>query len=183
MNSFAVDRCEWVGLARLDLRSHTLCMFARAVRPLPCRVMAPRVLRRSIQMTITPAPREFEEVIFIETGVGTDQHGSDVTKASVRAVKDAISWNSIPSLERLVPGGNDNVKLKLELAVPFDDGIPPSLDMAEVEACFAYGTLLKPVSIIHGGARFNSMCSVEALGDQPGNASWVVAVACVTVGF
>ena len=115
---------------------------------------------------------------------GTDQHGQDVTKACVRACKDAISWNSIPSLERLVPGGNDNVKLRLQLAVPYGDGdAPPALDMDEIRACFAYGTLQEPVELMPGGARFSSMCSVPSLGDDSRDASWVVAIACVTVGY
>ena len=46
-----------------------------------------RVARRSIEMAITPPPSGFREVIFIETGCGTDQHGQDVTKACVRACK------------------------------------------------------------------------------------------------
>ena len=115
---------------------------------------------------------------------GTDQHGQDVTKACVRACKDAISWNSIPSLERLVPGGNDNVKLRLQLAVPYGDGdAPPALDMDKIRACFAYGTLQEPVELMPGGARFSSMCSVPSLCDDSRDASWVVAIACVTVGY
>ena len=134
-------------------------------------------------MTVAPPPPGFNEVIFIETGCGTDQHGQDVTKACVRACKDAISWNSIPSLERLVPGGNDGVKIQLQLAVPFDaDGSPPALDMEQIRACFAYGTLEEPISMMPGGARFSSMCSVPSLGDDS-EAAWVVAIACVTVGW
>ena len=72
--------------------------------------------------------------------------------------------------------------------VPFDEAAdgsatPPAIDMDEVAATFAYGTLLQPVEVRRGGARFNSMCSVPALGDAPADASWVVAVACVTVGY
>ena len=147
----------------------------------PRLVSTPR-LSRGIGMAIAPPPRGFEEVIFIETGCGTDQHGQDLTKACVRACKDAISWNSIPSLERLVPGGNDAVKLRLQLAVPFERDSPPPLDMQQIRACFAYGTLQEPIEVAPGGARFHSMCSVPALGDT-GDASWVVAIACVTVGY
>ena len=55
-------------------------------------------IARTLKMDITPAPKGFTEVILIESGVGTDQHGQDLTKACVRACKDAISFNSIPSL-------------------------------------------------------------------------------------
>jgi uncharacterized protein (TIGR02058 family) len=141
--------------------------------------------RRHIQMSITRAPPGFSEVIFIETGTGCDQHGQSATKASVRAIKDAISWNSIPSLEKFVPGGNECVKLRLQLAVPFctQTNAPPDLDLEEIRKCFAYGTLQEPIDVMPGGARFESMCSVPALGDPSGDSSWVVAVACVTVGY
>ena len=146
------------------------------MRTLPCRHPSSAPLRQR-----TPPPG-FTEVIFIETGCGTDQHGQDLTKASVRACKDAISWNSIPSLERLVPGGNDGVKIRLQLAVPFTGDQPPSLDMEQIRECFAYGTLQEPIELMHGGARFHSMCAVPSLGDTA-DASWVVAVAAVTVGY
>ena len=90
-----------------------------------------------------------------------------MTKACVRACKDAISWNSIPSLERLVPGGNEGVKIRLQLAVPFDGDQPPPLDMDELRSIFAYGTLQEPIEVLQGGARFHSMCSVPSLGDDP----------------
>ena len=138
---------------------------------------------RCIKMHITAAPPGFQEVIFIETGTGTDQHGKNVTKACVRAIKDAISWNSIPSLERLVPNGNEGVRIRLQLAVPFDGDTPPPIDLTEIESQFAYGSLTKPIEIMPGGARFQSMCSVPELGDDDAaDSSWIVAVACVTVG-
>lgn len=136
-------------------------------------------------MTIGSPPPGFKEVLFIETGCGTDQHGQSVTKACVRAIKDAISWNSIPSLERLVPDGNNGVKLRLQLAVPFEGNgaTPPRINMDEIEACFAYGKLQQPVEVMHGGARFDSLCNVESLGDSESDASWVVVNCAVTVGY
>ena len=55
-------------------------------------------------MQTSPPPPGMSSVLLIEAGVGTDQHGQDVTKACVRACKDAISFNSIPNLHTLVPG-------------------------------------------------------------------------------
>lgn len=37
------------------------------------------------------------KLLFVEMGVGYDQHGQDITAAAVRACKDAISSNSIPA--------------------------------------------------------------------------------------
>uniref|UniRef100_A0A2P2JSI9 Uncharacterized protein MANES_16G037200 n=1 Tax=Rhizophora mucronata TaxID=61149 RepID=A0A2P2JSI9_RHIMU len=45
----------------------------------------------------------FEEpmkLLFVEMGVGYDQHGQDVTAAAMRACRDAISSNSIPAFRR-----------------------------------------------------------------------------------
>ena len=164
-------------------------MLARAARSLvaPGTAGRGRALSAKDGVEIVTQPG-FTQVLFVEMGYGADQHGQNVTKASVRAIKDAISWNSIPSLEKFVPGGNANVKVRLQLAVPFNDcgapePRPPELDMEQIEACFAYGSLQKPISVIPGGARFDSMCNVPALGDSASDGSWLFAIACVTVGY
>ena len=163
--------------------SSSTAMFAIGRRALPSANAALIGRARNLKMAIAPPPPGFTEVIFIECGTGTDQHGQDLTKAAVRACKDAISWNSIPSLERLVPGGNEGVKIRLQLAVPYEcAGEPPALDMEQIRACFAYGALQEPIELMYGGARFHSMCAVPSLGDTA-DASWVVAVAAVTVGY
>ena len=46
-----------------------------------------------------------KQVLFIETGFGADQHGQNATKAAVRACRNAIEFNSIPSIAALLPGG------------------------------------------------------------------------------
>jgi hypothetical protein len=43
---------------------------------------------------------EAMKLLFVEMGVGYDQHGQDITSAAVRACKDAISSNSIPAFRR-----------------------------------------------------------------------------------
>ena len=40
----------------------------------------------------------FEQVLFVEMGWGADQHGQNATKACVRAARNAIEFNSIPSI-------------------------------------------------------------------------------------
>jgi uncharacterized protein (TIGR02058 family) len=135
-----------------------------------------------LEIHFAPPPAGFETVIMIEAGCGTDQHGQSLTKACVRACKDAISFNSIPSLGKLVPAGSA-VVLRIQLAVPFDSaGQPPEIDLGAVRECFPYGRIL-PIEVEPGGARFGSMCSVPALGDRDASDSWVFAIACVTVGY
>ena len=136
-------------------------------------------------MQTSPPPRGMKAALFLESGVGTDQHGQNLTKACVRAIKDAISFNSIPSLDALVPGGRENIVLRVQLAVPFTVGknmepVAPEIDLDVVRAVFPYGTIL-PIEVIQGGARFESMCSVPSLGDS--SDMWVFALACVTVGY
>ena len=146
-------------------------------RPLSTRQDAP-----DLEIHFATPPEGFETVIMIEAGCGTDQHGQDLTKACVRACKDAISFNSIPSLGKLVPPGSA-VVLRIQLAVPFDGaGQPPEIDLDAVRECFPYGRIL-PIEVEPGGARFGSMCSVPALGDRDASDSWVFAIACVTVGY
>uniref|UniRef100_A0A7N0RFZ2 Uncharacterized protein n=1 Tax=Kalanchoe fedtschenkoi TaxID=63787 RepID=A0A7N0RFZ2_KALFE len=37
------------------------------------------------------------KLLFVEMGVGYDQHGQDITSAAMRACRDAITSNSIPA--------------------------------------------------------------------------------------
>ena len=146
-------------------------------RPFSARQHAP-----DLEIRFAPPPAGFETVIMIEAGCGTDQHGQSLTKACVRACKDAISFNSIPSLGKLVPADSEIV-LRIQLAVPFDSaGQAPEIDLDAVRECFPYGRIL-PIEIAPGGARFGSMCSVPTLGDRDASDSWVFAIACVTVGY
>jgi len=77
------------------------------------------------------------EVLFVEMGFGNDGHGQDVTKAAVRAARNAIEFNSIPSIRKIIPGGYDAMKLDVILAVPpkYQGG----LRVDEVKNVFPYG--------------------------------------------
>lgn len=59
------------------------------------------------------------------------------TFSKVRACRNAIEFNSIPSINRLVPGGYDKLKLSVILAVPpkYQEG----LDLEAVAKVFPYG--------------------------------------------
>jgi hypothetical protein len=57
-------------------------------------------------MTMTDNQRERisnDNIFFIELGFGNDSHGQSSTKAAVRACRNAIEFNSIPSIKRLIP--------------------------------------------------------------------------------
>ena len=118
-----------------------------------------------------------QQILFIECGFGNDQHGQDATKAAVRACRNAIEFNSIPSIRSLVPGGYDGMKLHVQLGVPV---AADEVDLKQVAAVFPYGTLL-PIRVEHGGLLAKSGIALAQMGDA--NDSMIIAVACVTVGY
>ncbi|MCT2537857.1 Lin0512 family protein [Aquibacillus koreensis] len=62
-----------------------------------------------------------KDILFVQTGTGTDVHGQDITKAAVRAVEDAIYSNSMPGIEKALPNGSlGNMEVNVRLAVPLD---------------------------------------------------------------
>ncbi len=45
-----------------------------------------------------------DQIMFIETGMGIDVHGQNVTKAAIRAVQNAIHFISMPGIRTVLPG-------------------------------------------------------------------------------
>lgn len=59
-----------------------------------------------------------KKLLFIQTGFGVDVHGQNITKASERAVRNAIYHNSMAGIEAMLPDHNLNkmvVNVKLAL--------------------------------------------------------------------
>jgi len=117
-----------------------------------------------------------EQILFIECGFGNDSHGQNATKAAVRACRNAIEFNSIPSIRRLVPGGYENLRLDVVLAVPAK--YRDSLDLSKVGDVFPYGSVR--FQIQDGGMIAPSGIAIERLGDT--NDDMVIVCAAVTVG-
>jgi len=116
-------------------------------------------------------------VLFVECGFGNDSHGQSSTKAAVRACRNAIEFNSIPSIGRLVPGGYDKLELDIILAVP--PKYQSSLDLNEVEKVFPYGKC--KFTIQDGGMVAPSCIAIESLGDK--NEDMVIVCASIRVGY
>ena len=110
-------------------------------------------------------------------GFGNDSHGQSSTKAAVRACRNAIEFNSIPSIARLVPGGYDGLKLHVILAVP--DKYRDNLNLDIVKDVFPYGQV--KFEIQSGGMIAPSGIAIDALGDT--NDDMVIVCASVTVGY
>ena len=129
-------------------------------------------------------------LLFVQTGFGVDQHGDrsahGATKASVRAVRNAIEFNSIPGVIEAVPGGRQEMLIKVKLGVlPISDEDdkdlrPMNVDLEQVAKVFPYGRLL-PIDVVVGGLSFPTGRVVTELGDEDDMA--VCVAACVSIGY
>ncbi|KAL4204627.1 hypothetical protein AMTRI_Chr01g110840 [Amborella trichopoda] len=139
----------------------------------------------SVAMDSKETSKESEQdsrmkLLFVEMGVGYDQHGQDITAAAMRACRDAISSNSIPAL-RLgsVPGVTfDQMKLKIKLGVP--RSTQQSLDVEKVKSVFPYGNIVS-CEVVDGGLICSSGVCLEAIGDK--NDDCYIVNAAVYVGY
>ncbi|OVA09192.1 Conserved hypothetical protein CHP02058 [Macleaya cordata] len=104
-------------------------------------------------------------LLFVEMGVGYDQHGQDITAAAMRACRDAISSNSIPAFRRgSIPGVSfEQMKLQIKLGVP--RAVQQFLDIERVKSVFPYGKILS-VDVVDGGLICSSGVHVEEMGDK-----------------
>ncbi|XP_022142214.1 uncharacterized protein LOC111012382 isoform X2 [Momordica charantia] len=132
---------------------------------------------RSAAVGSTASPMK---LLFVEMGVGYDQHGQDVTAAAMRACRDAISSNSIPAFRRgSIPGVTfDQMKLQIKLGVP--QTLQQSLDIEKVKSVFPYGKILN-VEVVDGGLICSSGVHVEEMGDK--NDDCYIVNAAVYVGY
>lgn len=128
-----------------------------------------------------------ENLFFVQMGFGVDQHGDDdATKAAVRAVRNAVEFNSIPGVIMHLPGGRKEMLVHVKL------GVPPAVsgetsaeatlpvDRLEVAKVFPYGRLL-PIEVTVGGLAFHTGRVVEELGDT--NDVGICVAACVSIGY
>lgn len=115
--------------------------------------------------------------MFIETGMGIDVHGQDITTAAIRAVKNAIHYNSMPGIRSVLPGNSlDNMKVNVKLAVPCDK---EKLDHAAVKEALPYGQVT--VEVMDGGMLTTSGIVLPDKGDK--NDMMYIVVASVEVGY
>jgi uncharacterized protein (TIGR02058 family) len=135
---------------------------------------------------------EMTNLLFVQMGFGVDQHGNDdanhggsgqgATKAALRAVRNAIEFNSIPGIIEAVPGGREEMLISVKLGVPTQRGStdPMEVNLNEVAKVFPYGRLL-PFEVVVGGLTFHTGRIVRELGDNDDLA--VCVAACVSIGY
>mmetsp|Transcript_11969 Transcript_11969/g.24472 ORF Transcript_11969/g.24472 Transcript_11969/m.24472 type:complete len:176 (+) Transcript_11969:9-536(+) len=139
--------------------------------------LSPSISRKMMLSSTTSSPSVCDEVLFVEMGFGNDGHGQDVTKAAVRAARNAIEFNSIPSIRKIIPGGYDAMKLDVILAVP--PKYQSNLRLEEVSNVFPYGEC--HITVQDGGMIAPSGIAIERLGDKGDD---MVVVCCsVSVGY
>lgn len=115
--------------------------------------------------------------MFIETGMGIDVHGQNITKAAIRAVKNAIHYNSMPGLRSVLPGNDiNNMKVNVKLAVPCDK---EKLDIEAVKEALPFGMVT--VEVMDGGMLTTSGVVLEEKGDK--NDLMYIVVAAVEAGY
>lgn len=109
----------------------------------------------------------------IQTGMGVDQHGQNMTTAAVRAVQDAIQRNCLCGLVEIV-GLKDPHEMIVEviLAVPY----PDQVDLEKVREALPFGR--KEVRAVPGGMKVPGLYQPQ-LGDK--NEEYLVANAAVIV--
>mmetsp|Transcript_20255 Transcript_20255/g.23277 ORF Transcript_20255/g.23277 Transcript_20255/m.23277 type:complete len:305 (-) Transcript_20255:90-1004(-) len=152
-------------------------------------------------------------LLFVQCGFGVDQHGDrksqGATKAAVRAVRNAIEFNSIPGVIEAIPGGRSEMLIQVKLGVPLDNKVvgeneetgdkhtnagteiqqqsstasvqrPMEVDLTHVAKVFPYGKLLE-VEVVVGGLSFPTGRIVQELGDEDDMA--ICVAASVSVGY
>jgi len=127
-----------------------------------------------------PEVEHLNRLLFVQCGFGCDQHGDrskGSTVAVLRAVRDAISFNSIPGIAHAVPGGREKMLIQVRVGVPAEF---PHVDVEEVARVFPYGRLL-PIDVVTGGLTFGCSRVVPELGDTDDTA--IVAVAALSIGY
>lgn len=118
-----------------------------------------------------------KKLIFVETGVGIDTHGQDVTKAAVRAVVNAIHYNSMPGIKDFLPEKSlHNMKVNIVLGVPTD---VDEVDVERVKEEIPYGTVT--VEVVSGGLKTTSGIYLEEQQDK--NDLMYIVNAAVQVGY
>lgn len=110
----------------------------------------------------------------IEFGKGFDFHGQDVTKAAVKAVREAISQSCLAGLKEVlaIEDLDEGVRIQATVAV----SRPEEIAFNEIVNCFPVGKV--DVVAVKGGIKVSGL-NIPAFGDQDGSIEG--ALACVEV--
>jgi uncharacterized protein (TIGR02058 family) len=108
--------------------------------------------------------------------MGVDFHGQDVTKAAVKAAKDAISKSCLIGLNEVCGFTQDNVDDKVMIDVTIGVTRPDEVKTDEVAKCFPVGKV--DVIAVYGGLKTEGLY-FSKFGDKDNSIE--VAIASVSV--
>jgi uncharacterized protein (TIGR02058 family) len=95
----------------------------------------------------------------VEIGMGIDLHGGDVTKAAVKAIKDAVSHSCLCGLSDILGVANPGqMHIDVRIACPY----PEKIREAEVLAAVPVGSAA--LEVVPGGMTVRGL-SVPTLGE------------------
>ena len=103
--------------------------------------------------------------LVLEIGMGTDIRGADMTKAAVRALKDAL-WHNSLTVAAALGQPTDSMQVEVTIGVPK----PDEVDTAQVLAVLPHGT--GTVTVVEGGLQ---------IPNEAGTDSTVIAHAAAVV--
>ena len=83
--------------------------------------------------------------VILEMGAGNDLHGGDYTKATLRAVDDALHHSSLTMIRTLGVDPASDMYVDVTIGVQQPDAV----DKAAVQAALPYGTVT--VDVVKGG--------------------------------
>lgn len=112
----------------------------------------------------------------IEIGMGIDFHGQDVTKAAVKAARDAISKSCLIGLEEVCGFTQENIDENVLIDVTVAVSRPDEVKINEIKKVFPVGQV--NVQALHGGLKTEGLYFTK-FGDKDNSIE--VAVASVSV--
>ncbi|WP_313370365.1 Lin0512 family protein [Sedimentibacter sp.] len=112
----------------------------------------------------------------MEFGIGIDFHGQDVTKASVKAAKDAVSKSCLIGLNEVCGFTQGNIDENVFIEATVAVSRPDEVIKEEVIKCFPVGQIT--VKCVYGGLKTDGLYFTK-FGDKDGSIE--VAVASVKV--
>ena len=92
----------------------------------------------------------------LELGMGTDIRGADYTKAAVRALRDALWYNSL-SIADAVGLPVDSMRVEVRIGVPH----PERVDKEAVLAVLPHGT--GTVTVVEGGLEIPNDAGTDSM--------------------
>ncbi len=119
-----------------------------------------------------------EKRFIVEIGMGVDQHGheDDCTKAAQKAIKNAISHNSLPGLLEICGLKKPEDLIKMKVHVKIGAPYPDKINQKKALKAIPFGQ--KSIEVVEGGLIAKGVM-IKELGDNSDKI--IVCNAAVTV--